>query len=107
VIGPLAVFHCGKGVAWIYILAQLLAAVLACSIFAFVSGWGPLSPMYSMSELNLTYAEAVKMWVTGSPPRRFRQTGVENINDILEEEATRKGNAKAKAAAYNATKEAV
>jgi hypothetical protein len=39
VIGPLAVFRCGTNVAWIYVLAQLLAAVLSCCIFSFVSGW--------------------------------------------------------------------
>jgi hypothetical protein len=31
--GPLAVFGCGKELAYIYILAELLAALLACSIF--------------------------------------------------------------------------
>jgi hypothetical protein len=66
VIGPLAVFHCGKGLAWIYILAQLLAACLSCSIFAFVSGWGPLNPLVSFRDLNLTWPEAMRMWVTGA-----------------------------------------
>lgn len=65
VIGPLAVFHCGDDIAYIYILAQLLAAILACSIFAFVSGWGPLSPLSSPKKLGITYAEAVRMWITG------------------------------------------
>jgi hypothetical protein len=49
----------------IYILAQLLASVLACSIFAFVSGWGPLMPLKSYKELNISWPEAMHMWVTG------------------------------------------
>eukprot|EP00878_Enallax_costatus_P020092 GHUV01021223.1.p1 GENE.GHUV01021223.1~~GHUV01021223.1.p1 ORF type:complete len:176 (+),score=25.69 GHUV01021223.1:987-1514(+) len=86
VLGPLAVFKCGKDAAYIYILAQLLAAILACSIFAFVSGWGPLNPYQSSTELNLTWHEAIKLWVTGSPPARLRFDGREtNINDVLEE----------------------
>ena len=50
----------------IYILAQLLASVLACSIFAFVSGWGPLMPIKSYKELNISWPEAVWMWITGT-----------------------------------------
>jgi hypothetical protein len=65
VIGPLAVFKCGNNVAYIYILAHILAAVLACSIFAFVSGWGPLSPFQSMKQLGISRNEAVTMWITG------------------------------------------
>lgn len=65
VIGPLAVFKCGANIAWIYILAQLLASVLACSIFAFVSGWGPLMPLTSYKELNISWPEALHMWITG------------------------------------------
>lgn len=68
----------------IYILAQLLAAVLACSIFAFTSGWGHLSPITSTRELGLTYMEAGRMFFTGSPPKRFRQTGKETITDVVE-----------------------
>lgn len=41
--------------------------------------------MTSVNQLNLTYTEAVRMWVTGSPPKRFRHSGKENINDVLEE----------------------
>jgi hypothetical protein len=52
-------------VAYIYILAHLLAAILACSIFAFVSGWGPLSPLQSTSQLGISLNEAVMMWITG------------------------------------------
>lgn len=69
----------------IYILAQLLAALLACSIFAFVSGWGPLMPLTSMKSLGLNYVEAVWMWGTGSPPKRLQDQGIENVTDLLEE----------------------
>jgi hypothetical protein len=69
----------------IYVLAQLLAALLACSIFGFVSGWGPLSPLTSVSQLNLGWGEAVKMWFTGTPPKRFQHSGKENITDVLGE----------------------
>jgi Major intrinsic protein len=65
VLGPLAVFGCGKDVWWIYVLAQLTAAILACCVFAFVSGLGPLNPYTSTSELGLSWPEAIKMWVTG------------------------------------------
>ena len=65
VIGPMAVFRCGMDVAWIYILAQLFAAFVACCIFAFVSGLGPLNPLTSQKKLGLTYREAVFMWITG------------------------------------------
>eukprot|EP00882_Tetradesmus_deserticola_P007573 GHRQ01007976.1.p1 GENE.GHRQ01007976.1~~GHRQ01007976.1.p1 ORF type:complete len:324 (-),score=45.32 GHRQ01007976.1:1372-2343(-) len=68
VLGPLAVFKCGGNVAHVYVLAQLLAALLACSIFAFVSGWGPLSPLQSTKQLSLSWREAVLMWVTGKQP---------------------------------------
>ena len=65
VIGPLAVFGCGKEVAWIYVLAELFAALCACFIFAFVSGLGPLNPLTSMRKLRLSLPEAVMMMVTG------------------------------------------
>ncbi|KAF8061944.1 Nodulin-26 [Scenedesmus sp. PABB004] len=87
VLGPLAVFRCGRGIAYIYVLAQLLAAILACAIFSFVSGWGPLSPLFSMKELGLSYPEAMMMWITGSPPKRFQTDGDENITDVLQEHA--------------------
>lgn len=64
--GPMAVFRCGTNVAWIYILAELLAALLACSIFAFVSGWGPLNPYYSYGRLQISWREAIIMWGTGA-----------------------------------------
>ncbi|WIA41374.1 hypothetical protein OEZ86_004966 [Tetradesmus obliquus] len=83
VIGPLAVFGCGKELAWIYILAELLAALLACSIFAFVSGFGPLSPFSSMAAFQLKRSEALWMWITGNPPKRFREGGDENVTDLL------------------------
>jgi hypothetical protein len=41
--------------------------------------------MTSVSQLNLAYNEAVWMWLTGSPPKRFMHSGKENINDVLEE----------------------
>jgi hypothetical protein len=66
-------------------LAQLLAALLACSIFAFVSGWGPLMPLTSTKNLGLSFPEAVWMWVTGSPPKRFQHSGDENITDVMED----------------------
>jgi hypothetical protein len=50
----------------IYILAQLLASVLSCSIFAFVSGWGPLMPLKSYKDLNISWPEAMHMWMTGT-----------------------------------------
>jgi hypothetical protein len=65
VIGPLAVFHCGKDVAWLYILAQIMAATCACCIFAFVSGLGPLNPLISMGKLGLSWPESINMWLTG------------------------------------------
>ncbi|WIA38461.1 hypothetical protein OEZ86_001784 [Tetradesmus obliquus] len=91
VIGPLAVFKCGNNVAYIYILAHLLAAVLACSIFAFVSGWGPLSPFQSMKQLGLSWNEAVLMWITGSPPKRFQDNDEQNITDVLAKQAKQQG----------------
>jgi hypothetical protein len=69
----------------IYVMAQLLAAVLSCSIFAFVSGWGPLMPLQSMQALNLSWIESLWMWVTGSPPKRFQHSGDENINDVMDD----------------------
>lgn len=83
VIGPLAVFHCGKDVAWIYILAQLMAATCACCIFAFVSGLGPLNPLTSMEKLGLTWPEAVAMWLTGSPPARLSKSNNDNVGDLM------------------------
>lgn len=83
VIGPLVVFSCGQGYAWIYILAQLLAALCACCIFAFVSGLGPLNPLTSTIKLRLSMPEAITMMVTGSPPKRLQRTGDENITEII------------------------
>lgn len=79
----MAVFHCGMDIAWIYILAQLLASVLACSIFAFVSGWGPLMPLKSYKELNISWPEALHMWMTGQPPKRLQGSEDENIQDVM------------------------
>lgn len=64
----------------IYILAHLLASVLACSIFAFVSGWGPLMPFQSYKELNISWPEALWMWVTGECcVPFFGRGGVSNV----------------------------
>jgi hypothetical protein len=84
VIGPLAVFGCGQDTAFIYILAQVFAALCACAIFAVVSGFGPLTPFTSMKSLGLTWPEAVHMWVTGSPPKRLRTDGDENVTELLQ-----------------------
>jgi hypothetical protein len=65
------VFHCGANLAWIYILAELLAALLACSIFAFVSGLGPLNPYKSLSEFDISFPEAIKMCLTGKLLPKF------------------------------------
>eukprot|EP00775_Hariotina_reticulata_P002360 gene2360-2666_t len=83
VIGPLAVFGCGGNLAWIYILAELLAALLACSIFAFVSGLGPLNPYKSMREFDISLPEAVRMCLTGQVPARLRTQGNENVQDLM------------------------
>jgi hypothetical protein len=59
------VFKCGSNIFWIYLLAQLVAAVGACCIFAFVSGWGPLMPLKARTEYGMSQAEAIRMWITG------------------------------------------
>lgn len=83
VIGPAAVFGCSKKYWWVYILAQLVAAVLACAVFAYVSGWGPLAPMKSKKDYGLTHAEAINMWLTGSPPKRLIKKEGDNVEDML------------------------
>eukprot|EP00775_Hariotina_reticulata_P007751 gene7751-7950_t len=83
VIGPLAVFGCGSNIAYVFILAEILAAVLACSIFVVVSGWGPLSPWQARKQFNLKHAEAVRLYLTGQPPARFRDVGDENVTDMM------------------------
>ncbi|CAE7246668.1 unnamed protein product [Symbiodinium natans] len=87
VIGPMAVFHCGTDVVGLYIAGQFLAAVLAMSVFAFVSGLGPLNPWLAKRALNLSWPEAVYLWITGSPPSRLQKTGRENINDFKQQYA--------------------
>lgn len=82
VLGPLAVYKCGKDVAVIYILAELLAALLACVIFSVVSGWGPLFPYKSMKTFDMTWDESLYMFLTGQPPKRYRQNGDENVNSL-------------------------
>jgi len=83
VIGPRAVFLCGQWVGWIYIVAHITAAVLACSVFVLVSGLGPLNPYASIGRLGLTVPESCWMWVTGLPPKRLRQSGKDNVLDIM------------------------
>jgi len=83
VIGPLAVFKCGANIFWIYLLAQLVAAIGACAIFAFVSGWGPLMPFKAKKDYGMSQAEAVRMWITGAPPERFQANEGENIQDVV------------------------
>ena len=87
VIGPLAVFRCGVDVWWLYVLGQFTAAILACSVFAFVSGLGPLNPYQSYKEFGLKWHESVEMWVTGSPPARLRSTpdGDENVTEMMKD----------------------
>ncbi len=57
VIGPLAVFQCGRGIAWIYTLAEVGAACAACLVFGIVAGWGPLFPMASCAKHGLRKRE--------------------------------------------------
>jgi hypothetical protein len=68
---------------WIYILAQLTAAILACSVFAFVSGLGPLNPYTAVRATGVSWPEAIMMWITGSPPRRLSENGRGNIMDLM------------------------
>jgi len=62
----------------------VFAALCACAIFAVVSGFGPLTPFTSMKSLGLTWGEAVHMWITGSPPKRLRTDGDENVTELLQ-----------------------
>jgi hypothetical protein len=64
--GPLVVFRCDASATRTYVIAELLAALLACSVFAFVSGFGPLNPFKSTREFGLTWSEALRMWATGA-----------------------------------------
>ncbi|CAE7249425.1 TIP3-2, partial [Symbiodinium pilosum] len=57
VLGPMAVFQCGKDVAGLYIAGQFVAAILAMSVFAFVSGLGPLNPFIAKKALQLSWPE--------------------------------------------------
>jgi len=84
VLGPMVVFDCGRDVAHLYILGQFTAALLAMSVFAFVSGLGPLNPFLAKKALDLSFPEAVYLWITGSPPSRLQTTGRENIADFQE-----------------------
>jgi hypothetical protein len=42
-------------------------------------------PLTSTKNLGLSFPEAVWMWVTGSPPKRFQHSGDENITDVMED----------------------
>ncbi|CAJ1352901.1 unnamed protein product [Effrenium voratum] len=77
VLGPFVVFDCGEDWAGLYVGAQALAAVFAMSVFAFVSGLGPLNPRMSKNALGLSWPEAMFLWITGSPPSRMQVTGKE------------------------------
>lgn len=83
VLGPTAVFGCGKDTWWVYVLAQLAAALLACCVFAFVSHWGPLSPIKSRKEFGLTNKEALVLWLSGQPPKSMRENKADDIQDVL------------------------
>ncbi|CAE7358165.1 Aqp8 [Symbiodinium natans] len=87
VLGPMVIFHCGDDVAGLYIGGQFVAAMLAMSVFAFVSGLGPLNPWVAKRALSLSWPEAVYLWITGSPPSRLQKTGRENINDFKQQYA--------------------
>mmetsp|Transcript_112626 Transcript_112626/g.157962 ORF Transcript_112626/g.157962 Transcript_112626/m.157962 type:complete len:334 (+) Transcript_112626:74-1075(+) len=82
VLGPMVAFFCGTDVVGLYIAGQFTAAILAMSVFAFVSGLGPLNPFIARKALNLSWPEATYLWITGSPPSRLQKTGRENINDF-------------------------
>jgi len=82
VLGPLAVFGCGAEYAWVFILAQLTAALVACFIFGISAGFGPLFPFVSMRKYGLKKREALRMWVTGSAPVRLVGSSHETLNAI-------------------------
>lgn len=82
VLGPAIVFQCGGDVWWIYILGQVVAAVLACCVFACVSGLGELNPWMGVRQLRLKWHEAVYLWITGSPPKHLRSGSRDNLTDL-------------------------
>jgi Major intrinsic protein len=82
VLGPVAVFKCGSRLTGLSILGQVFASLLSCGIFAFVSGLGPLHPLTSQKKLGLSQTEAIRMWMTGSPPARLSTPGREDENVI-------------------------
>ena len=75
VLGPMVAFFCGTDVVGLYIAGQFTAAILAMSVFAFVSGLGPLNPFIARKALQLSWPEATYLWITGSPPSRLQKTG--------------------------------
>lgn len=36
-----------------------------------------------MKQLDLNYMEAVRLWATGSAPKRLQEEGIDNVNDML------------------------
>ena len=42
-------------------------------------------PLTSTKTLGLSYTEAIRLWVTGYPPKRLQEQGMENVTDMLEE----------------------
>eukprot|EP00438_Fugacium_kawagutii_P000744 Skav220488 [mRNA] locus=scaffold591:162405:164753:+ [translate_table: standard] len=88
VLGPLAVYGCGEDIVHRYLIGEFLAAVFAMSVFAFVSGLGPLNPWMARAAFGLSFSEACYLWITGSPPARLQKTGRENINDFAERFST-------------------
>ncbi|CAK9071653.1 Aquaporin-4 (AQP-4) (Mercurial-insensitive water channel) (MIWC) (WCH4), partial [Durusdinium trenchii] len=85
VIGPMAIFGCGENTNRYYVRGQVLAAIFAMSVFAFVSGLGPLNPWMAKKAFKLSWREAAYFWITGSPPSRLQKTGTENINDFKQQ----------------------
>jgi len=83
VLGPLTVFGCGEDIVHRYLIGQFLAALFAMSVFAFVSGLGPLNPWIARAAFDLSFPEACYLWITGSPPSRLQKTGRENIHDFM------------------------
>ena len=83
VLGPLAAFGCGDDIVGRYLGGEFLAALFSMSVFAFVSGLGPLNPWMAKRAFHLSFPEACYLWVTGSPPSRLQKTGRENIHDFM------------------------
>lgn len=83
VLGPQVVFQCAGSHYGVYIGAQIFAAFCACLLFVTVSGWGPLFPFMSKKTLGITQHQAVRMWLTGTPPGSLGANKSENLQDVL------------------------